>query len=260
MGPDMKWFLGRSPGSSKWRLAVPAGVAAALLAAGLGFAAYFATEATDGASVAQETQESTPTASAADSSAAPAATPQPSPETVADSSPVPTATPQPTPTLPPCLPCEARPRDQLRVNTADIQLGPDGKYYVPDRGDGCAYQEIAWSPMRDKRWVSLYDPGCGALWLYLPATGEVQGLPVCPCYDVVARDQLEVMPEDIRLASDGKYYVPDRGDGCTYREEGRAMVPGGKGVDVEAVFLWAAGCELGWTYEPGTGRVNPTIP
>jgi len=68
----MKSFLGRSLNSSRWWLAVPAAVAVALVAVGIALAAYFASEATDGSSVAQETEEPTATA--------PAATTEPSPE------------------------------------------------------------------------------------------------------------------------------------------------------------------------------------
>ena len=269
----MKRFAGQSPGSSRWRLAAVAGVTVVLLAVGIAFGGYFVSEAIDGTSVAQESDQPTAAAPTADSSPPPAATPDTSPQTVADSSPVPAVTPEPSPepsappaspepspTLPPCLPCEARDRDQLQVNAPDIQLAPEGKYYVPDRGDGCSYQEIAWSPMRDEGWVSLYDPGCGSLWLYLPATGEVQGLPVCPCWEVKGGKQLEVTAAAIQLGPDGKYYIPDRGDGCAYRETGRSMLPGPGSVKVEVVFLWAPGCEMGWTYEPATGRLNATIP
>ncbi|MGD0205733.1 MAG: hypothetical protein ABSB57_04770 [Dehalococcoidia bacterium] len=54
----MKRFLGRSAGSSRWRLAVAVGVVVALLAVGIALAAYFASRGSDGSSVAQKTQES----------------------------------------------------------------------------------------------------------------------------------------------------------------------------------------------------------
>jgi len=74
----MKSFLGRSLNSSRWWLAVPAAVAVALVAVGIALAAYFASEATDGASVAQEPQQPTAAAPAASSSLALAVTPEPS--------------------------------------------------------------------------------------------------------------------------------------------------------------------------------------
>jgi hypothetical protein len=154
----MKRFLGRSPGSLSWRLAAPAAVAVALLAVGIAFGVYFVSEATDGTSVAQEAEEPTATVPAAHSSPAPAVTPEPSP------------------TLPPCLPCEARDRDQLRVNAEDIRLAPDGKYYIPDRGDGCAYQEVGRVTVYGIETVSLWAPGCEELRDYEPATGRVHVL------------------------------------------------------------------------------------
>jgi hypothetical protein len=66
----MKSFLGRSWDAASWRLV--AGVAVVLLAAGIGLAVYFASQAGDGTSVAQEIEQ--PTA------AARAATTEPTPE------------------------------------------------------------------------------------------------------------------------------------------------------------------------------------
>jgi hypothetical protein len=57
----MKGFPRQSPGSLRWRLAVPAGVAVALLAVGVAFAVYFATEAIDGTTGAEEAQQPGPT-------------------------------------------------------------------------------------------------------------------------------------------------------------------------------------------------------
>lgn len=76
----MKLFPGQSPGSLGWRLAVPAAVVVVLFAVGIAFGGYFASQAIDGTSVAQETEEPTAAAPAADSSPAPAATAEPSPE------------------------------------------------------------------------------------------------------------------------------------------------------------------------------------
>jgi hypothetical protein len=91
-----------------------------------------------------------------------------------------------------------------------------------------------------------------------------QGTPVplgCPSCPVKAGDELDVSAEDVQLGLDDKYYIPDRGDGCAYRETGRApaQVVGEMRLEGE-VMLWAPGCEIGWAYEPTTGRVNPVIP
>ena len=78
-----------------------------------------------------------------------------------------------------------------------------------------------------------------------------QGMLGCPdC--VKAGDQLEVAAQDIQLGEDGKYYIPDRGDGCAYRQEGTGVWPD--------VILRAPGCEVFWTYDPATGQLRPTTP
>lgn len=184
----MKRFPGQSPGSSRWRLAVPAAAAVALLAVGIAFGAYLVSEATDGTSVAQETEEPTAAVPAADSSSAAAITPETSLEPAADSSPAPAlpaevnpeATAPPTVTQPTrgalgCVDCRVKGGQALRVTAEDIQLGPDNKYYVPDRGDGCAYREDmrgVWELGVEE--VILRAPGCEVFWIYVPATGEVQ--------------------------------------------------------------------------------------
>lgn len=160
----MKLFPGQSPGSLSWRLAVPAAVALVLLAVGVAFAAYFASQAIDGTTVAQETDEPTATAPAAGSSPAAAATAEPSPET----------TPQATRGALGCVDCPVKAGDQLRVTAEDIQLGKDGRYYVPDRGDGCSYRQVEWGPGAGAGWVTLHDPACEMFWVYRPVIGEVQ--------------------------------------------------------------------------------------
>ena len=67
-----------------------------------------------------------------------------------------------------------------------------------------------------------------------------------------AGDQLGVAAEDVQLGPDGKYYIPDRGDGCAYRQEGTGVWPD--------VILRAPGCEVFWTYDPATGQLRPTTP
>jgi hypothetical protein len=85
--------------------------------------------------------------------------------------------------------------------------------------------------------------------------------PGCSDCPVKARDQIEVAAADIRLGPDGKYYVPDRGDGCAHRETARtpAKVIGALQVP-EMVMLWAYNCESGRSYEPDTGRVGVVVP
>jgi hypothetical protein len=113
--------------------------------------------------------EPTAAAAAPDSSPTPAATPEPSPEPTA-----PPITPQATWGALGCVDCPVKAGDQLRVTAEDIQLGKDGKYYVPDRGDGCAYREVEWGPGEGSSWATLYDPACEVFWVYRPVIGEVQ--------------------------------------------------------------------------------------
>jgi hypothetical protein len=165
----MKLFPGQSPDSSSWRLAVPAGVAVVLLAAGIAFGAYFASQAIDGTSVAQETEEPTAVAPAADSSPTAAVTAEPSPEPTTSPT-----TPASTRGALGCPDCAVKGRDQLEVTAEDIQLGPDGKYYIPDRGDGCAYRETGRALFRGVEEVALWAPGCEEGRIYEAATGRVR--------------------------------------------------------------------------------------
>jgi hypothetical protein len=91
-------------------------------------------------------------------------------------------------------------------------------------------------------------------------TQVTQGVLGCPdC--VKAGDQLEVTTADIQLGEDGKYYIADRGDGCAYRETARtpARVIGALQLP-EMAMLWADDCEVGYSYEPTTGRLNAVVP
>lgn len=185
----MKRFPGRSLTSSRRWLVVPVSVTVALLAVGIALGAYFASQAIDGTSVAQEADQPTAAAPTADSSPAAAVTREPSPEPAADSSPPPAVTPElspePTalPTIPTstrgalgCVDCSVKGGQQLAVTAEDIQLGPDGKYYVPDRGDGCAYREAGRGEVLGVEHVSLWASGCEHGIGYEPATGRVHVL------------------------------------------------------------------------------------
>ncbi len=167
----MKRFPGQSPSSLSWRLAAVAGVTVVLLAVGIAFGGYFASHAIDGTSVAQEAEQPTAAAPAADSSPTPAATAEPSLEPTT----APTVT-QPTRGALGCVDCRIKGGQALRVTAEDIQLGPDGKYYVPDRGDGCAYREGGRVVVRGVEMVSLWAPGCEEGISYEPATGRVRVL------------------------------------------------------------------------------------
>ncbi len=167
---------------------------------------------------------------------------------------------------------------QLPVKAADIQQGPDGKLFVPDRGDGCGFQEIMRKDFDGREWVLLGNPECEMAWRYAPDTGEVA--PV----DVVTPDKLPtatpsnyhgptptppplavtpkpgrtqgVWGEDIKLGADGKYSRADFGDGCgEYREVGRLSDDTG-----EWVYLQSATCEPDVLFSPATGETQYLLP
>lgn len=64
------------------------------------------------------------------------------------------------------------------VTVEEIQLGADGLYSIPDRGDGCAYTErgredaTPFSPAVVALWSD--GPGCELGFFFEPATGEVR--------------------------------------------------------------------------------------
>lgn len=148
------------------RLSVAISLAVVLLAAGIALGGYFASQAMDGTGVAEEAEKPAAAAPAADSSPTPAVTPDPT---------APPSTAQPTRGALGCVDCRVKGGQALRVTAEDVQLGPDVKYYIPDRGDGCAYREDMrgiWELGVEE--VVLRAPGCEVFWVYLPATGEVQ--------------------------------------------------------------------------------------
>jgi hypothetical protein len=86
--------------------------------------------------------------------------------------------------------------------------------------------------------------------------------PGCTDCPVKAEAQIKVTAADIQVGKDGRFYVPDRGDGCEYLQPvlaSETIGPGGAALPGR-VSLWALGCELGWDYEPSTGTVHPLIP
>jgi hypothetical protein len=153
----MKGFL------EGWRLAAIS-LAVALLVGGIAFGACVATE-----EVEEQESEAPATATSA-ATVVPTATP--------------TAALAATPALGAlsCPDCPVKADAQLEVTAADIQLGKEGKYFIPDRGDGCAYVEIARSPATTiagrsfPEQVTLQAEGCELMWDYEPSTGDIKPL------------------------------------------------------------------------------------
>ncbi|MCJ7509405.1 MAG: hypothetical protein MUP14_00750 [Dehalococcoidia bacterium] len=156
---------------------------------------------------------------------------------------------------------------QLPVRAADIQVGADGKLFVPDRGDGCPLHETDRKTFGGREWVLLDNSSCGLAWEYAPDTGEVVPVAVItgdaprtpipskfyagPVPTTVpAAAQLPVEAGDFQAEPDGRLFVADRGDGCPLFEDGRGTFQG-----VEWVFVGNLWCEMGWRYAPSTGEV-----
>jgi hypothetical protein len=105
----------------------------------------------------------------------------------------------------------------LPLTPVDIGLGADGKYYVPDRGDGCAYREIARPTIGGQQWVMLRSELCHHfLWRFSLGTGEL--FPMDPLW---WPDRSAPSPSDIQVGPDGRYFIV-RTDGCTWVESSRA--------------------------------------
>jgi len=119
---------------------------------------------------------------------------------------VPEGTPLPNPLWP------------LPVAVEDIQQDDAGEYFVAARADGCAYRELGRPVIDGKTWAMLSAPGCYILWRYAPATGELFAMDPLwwPIREMPS-------PSDFELDADGKYYLPDRGDGCPWREQNRFL-------------------------------------
>jgi endonuclease YncB( thermonuclease family) len=121
---------------------------------------------------------------------------------------------------------------------------------------GQGYANVAASPPDTLLSQPLKSSACEAYKAKRGMWGACQGLhrPAgCPL--VRLSDQLPVHADDIVLGRDGKYYIPDRGDGCYYVETARGTLDG-----KEAVSLWAEGCDGGWSYVPATGQVTGMLP
>ncbi len=160
---------------------------------------------------------------------------------------------------------------QLPVTAADIQQGADGKLFVPDRGDGCGFQEVMRKTVEGTEWVVLANSRCSVYWDYAPGTGAVVADPVMTPdkvatstppehagptpspvppghFSIEPTPALAPQPDDARIAADGKYSIPDKGDGCTWRETGRDVIDG-----QQWVVLDSPQCAGQFWFAPGTG-------
>jgi hypothetical protein len=133
-------------------------------------------------------------------------------------------------------------------------------------GDGCVYHEVSRSVDQGQEWVLLQSPTCDPDILFCPATGEVRAVvpslptPVPPATaeptatpPTPAVPRLDKpLPSEIKTGPDGKYYIPDRGDGCPWAESGRFPQPDGR---LKILLETECSGNLGFWYFPETGEI-----
>ena len=160
------------------------------------------------------------------------------------------------------------------MTTNDIRQGSDGKYVVPDRGDCCPFHEVVKLTLEGREWVLLGNPNCEVYWRYDPKTGEVVASPVMtpdkfPSATPSAHEgptpspvppghfstkptpALRPQPEDAQLSADGKYSIPDKGDGCAWQEAAREVIDGQLWVVLESPQ-----CTGQFWFAPETGETR----
>ena len=154
----------------------------------------------------------------------------------------------------------------IAVPPAYYQLGPDGKYFRADAGDGCVYQEVSRYVDQGQEWVLLQSPTCADI-LFSPTTGEIRNLFPTPTLPVTAEPTPTATPlttgvprkDDIPSASevkqdaDGKYFIPDRGDGCPWTESVTNTSADG---EITVFFETECPADFWWSYRPSTGEID----
>jgi hypothetical protein len=153
----------------------------------------------------------------------------------------------------------------MAVPPAYYKLGPDGKYFRADAGDGCVYQEVSRSVDQGQEWVLLQSPTCRDI-LFSPTTGEVRDLfptptlPVTPeptpiPTPVTMGEPLRDIPSasEVKQDADGKYFIPDRGDGCLWTERARNTSTDG---EITVFFETECPADFWWSYNLSTGEIS----
>ncbi|HXF51771.1 MAG TPA: hypothetical protein VNM43_08835 [Dehalococcoidia bacterium] len=165
---------------SKFRIAVGLAVVA-----GAGIGSFYITRAfEDGGSPAQQTLAISPTATA---TPLPTNTPEPTATVATMVPPSPTAQAAAPTALPTKIPLQPR-RDI--PTAAEIMVDANGKYFIPDRGDGCPWFERARATLNVPNYETLtvepkmppvltlvaFGTPCEAdfFWVYSVETGEVR--------------------------------------------------------------------------------------
>ncbi|MDP2950612.1 MAG: hypothetical protein Q8P22_13900 [Chloroflexota bacterium] len=119
------------------------------------------------------------------------------------------------------------PRSVSGVTLEGVQQTGDGRYYVPDRGDGCYYVEVWRAELEGELWVGLQAPDCSEagdlVWEFDPVTGEMRPVLIRgePPWGQEGPLPLAVPPSFFQQRPDGTYFRADAGDGCSYEEVAR---------------------------------------
>ena len=146
-------------------------LAAALVLGGLSAGIYFAVQA--GGDSDEPPQGARPQSAVEFTATATAAPPT-------RAAPDATATP-PQPTAPPATPIAPIPTPDTRIPILDlptldqIELGPDGKYFIADRGDGCTWSEALRLESESSGEEVILRTDCPSDFqiLFRPDTGEI---------------------------------------------------------------------------------------
>ena len=177
--------------------------------------------------------------------------------------PTPPAYEGPTPTAVPPGHFSTKPTPAMRPDPKDASLSADGKYSIPDEGDGCAWQETGRESIDGQLWVILESPQCRGQFSFAPATGDARldlqptqptstATPPTPPALYLENPQ----PSDFKTDPDGKYYVPDRGDGCAWTEEARRTQADGT---LKIVLATQCAGNFRLWYFPETGKITLVV-
>jgi len=112
-----------------------------------------------------------------------------------------------------------------------------------------------------KRWMMILPL------LLVPACIATEGQERLQSPSATSTQVMEVSAADVQVDAEGRYFIPDRGDGCEYYQTTPdATTP----VVVEGVVLpervslfdpdSPEACPNGWDYEPSTGHLWPLVP
>jgi hypothetical protein len=156
---------------------------------------------------------------------------------------------------------------ETRYLLPDFRLGPDGRFLRVDIGnEWCNFREVSRYTEDGLLWIRLESPTyCRAAILYAPTGAEQRMVPPpSPTPSATATPPIKGVPRgdppapsEIKQGPDGKYFIPDRGDGCPWTESGRVVLLDGT-VDIS--FRTECTANFSWSFRPETGEVFGASP